>query len=309
MTASCSVIIPTYNDAEYLKESVPGVLEQDYPGDLEIVIVDDGSQPPASQVYAPDDDHVRIIRQENAGVSAARNAGMAEARGDILIFLDADDLMLPGRITAQIRVLESAPEVGLVGADITRENMEGARDSWGIIEAFGADIPRCDLPAAGKDALVFAPEFRDLLLYHYPFNTSVIALRRTLIEQGIRFDASLPCWEDWDFVLCAAQEWQVGYVRRPLTLYRKRAGSITTTPDPRKFEGRARMFERWRAEYAPAHERSRMQGKVRKAWRAAAYEWRGIDRGRAIACALRAWKSAPTCPDYLRALAGALMGR
>ncbi|NQU43855.1 glycosyltransferase family 2 protein, partial [bacterium] len=118
-----SVIIPTHNDAEYLRESLPSVLQQDYSGDMEIIVVDDGSEPPAEDLVPPEDSRVRFIRRLPGGVSAARNTGIDSAKGDILFFLDADDLMLPGRIRRQIQAFELDPDIGLVGGDITRRDL------------------------------------------------------------------------------------------------------------------------------------------------------------------------------------------
>ena len=108
-----SVIIPTYNRAQILRETLDSVLAQSYPA-IEIVVVDDGSTDDTAAVVAQYAGRARHIRQRNQGVEMARNKGIRVSTGDYLTFLDDDDLMLPSKIERQVEVLNSRPEVGLV---------------------------------------------------------------------------------------------------------------------------------------------------------------------------------------------------
>jgi glycosyltransferase involved in cell wall biosynthesis len=98
-----SVIIPTYNRKEVVKEAVQSVLEQDYPK-IEVVIVDDGSHDGTteelSRVF---DSSVHYIFQKNSGKSRARNKGVIESQGELICFLDSDDILLPGSISARVQ--------------------------------------------------------------------------------------------------------------------------------------------------------------------------------------------------------------
>lgn len=97
-----SVIIPAYNAGKTLEASVLSVTGQAYP-ELEVILVDDGSVDNTGEVcgkLAGKDQRIRVIRQENRGVSAARNRGLDEAQGDAVLFLDADDMLLPGALSA-----------------------------------------------------------------------------------------------------------------------------------------------------------------------------------------------------------------
>ena len=88
-----SVIIPVYNTEKYLKRCVDSVREQTY-GNLEIILVDDGSPdgcPQMCDIFAAEDDRIKVIHKENAGVAAARNAGLDAAGGEYLAFVDSDD--------------------------------------------------------------------------------------------------------------------------------------------------------------------------------------------------------------------------
>jgi glycosyltransferase involved in cell wall biosynthesis len=97
-----SVIIPTYNRKESVKEAVQSVLDQDYPK-IEVVVIDDGSTDGTAEELAKVfGSRIHYVFQENAGVSRARNRGVLEARGDLVCFLDSDDILVPGSISARI---------------------------------------------------------------------------------------------------------------------------------------------------------------------------------------------------------------
>ncbi len=111
-----SVVIPAYNAARFLPQAIAGLRAQTRPVD-EILIVDDGSKDDTAQVVAGLGEGITYIRQDNAGVSAARNKGIAEATGDLVAFLDADDFWLPEKLEKQLAVFRRHPGVGLVASD------------------------------------------------------------------------------------------------------------------------------------------------------------------------------------------------
>lgn len=94
-----SVVIPTFNYAEFLPEAVKSVLEQDH-SDLELIVVDDGSTDNTQEVLGGIvDPRMRVLTQSNSGIGAARNTGITNARGEFLAFLDADDLWRSDKLT------------------------------------------------------------------------------------------------------------------------------------------------------------------------------------------------------------------
>ena len=95
--AKISVIIPTYNYGRFIKEAVESVLKQTFPV-AEIIVVDDGSTDNTEEIVKALGEKVRYIKQENNGVGAARNNGVKNSYGDLIAFLDADDLWLPKKI-------------------------------------------------------------------------------------------------------------------------------------------------------------------------------------------------------------------
>jgi glycosyltransferase involved in cell wall biosynthesis len=104
-----SVIIPAHNAASWIGECVRSVIAQDWTR-LEIIVVDDGSTDDTTGIVAAlGDSRIRTVRQTRAGAGAARNRGLRDSTGDLIQFLDADDLLSPDKIVAQVRALETAP--------------------------------------------------------------------------------------------------------------------------------------------------------------------------------------------------------
>jgi glycosyltransferase involved in cell wall biosynthesis len=111
-----SVVIPTYNSAAYLPAAIDSAFNQTLPP-FEIVVIDDGSIDNTVEVLKPYEVRIRYIFQENKGPAAARNRGIAEANGDLIAFLDSDDVWLPEKLELQVPVLTENPKIGLVHSD------------------------------------------------------------------------------------------------------------------------------------------------------------------------------------------------
>src|SRR5215212_6403385 len=107
-----TVVIPCYNQAHFLGEAIESVLSQSYPHG-ELIVVDDGSTDETSEV-ASRYEGARLIRQENRGLAGARNRGLGEAKGEYVVFLDADDRLLPGALEASLGCFEAHPECAFV---------------------------------------------------------------------------------------------------------------------------------------------------------------------------------------------------
>jgi glycosyltransferase involved in cell wall biosynthesis len=114
-----SVVIPAYNARAYIDETLAALKRQTRPAD-EVLLVDDGSTDDTAAFVATRHPWVQILRQENAGQSAARNRGVAAATGDAIAFLDADDVWLPKKLELQERILSSHPDTALVYAGWAR---------------------------------------------------------------------------------------------------------------------------------------------------------------------------------------------
>ena len=108
---SVSLVIATFNHARVLAEAIDSALSQTL-DPVEVVVVDDGSTDDTPTVLARYAARIRVLRQPNRGLAAARNAGLAATRGSYVAFLDADDVLAPTKLAEQVAVLERAPTVG-----------------------------------------------------------------------------------------------------------------------------------------------------------------------------------------------------
>ena len=115
-TPLASVLIDTYNHEKYIEQAITSAIEQDFPAkDYEIVVVDDGSTDRTPEIVKKFAPRVRLLRKKNGGQASAYNAGIREARGDVVAFLDGDDWFAPGKLCAAISALERHPEAAAVG--------------------------------------------------------------------------------------------------------------------------------------------------------------------------------------------------
>ena len=207
-----SVIIPTYNRATLVAEAVESILAQTY-DELEVIVVDDGSTdetPSVLEEYVRRDDRVRSIRQNNRGVAAARNAGLAHAKGTLMSFCDSDDLWLPNKLERQVAYLQQHPDAGLVFSDVM--SVQGDQTET---PSYFAERP----PYAG---LVFPA-----LLERNFIPTSSVVVRKRCLDAVGGFDGSLAPSEDYDLWLRVCQRFPVGYVPEVLVKVRRHAGNLT----------------------------------------------------------------------------------
>lgn len=203
-----SAIVATYNRADVVSQAIESILGQTYEN-LEVIIVDDGSTDGTVEVLERFGSRLRILRQQNAGPSAARNRGIAAARGEIISFLDSDDIWLPKKIERQVALLEKA----------------------------GNSVPCCVCNAEllFKDRPT-TTSFRNSRLYPSPeeglwlnatlvllnrfllFN-QMVAIRREALARIGGFDESLRYLEDYDLALRLSLLGPFAYTNEPLVIY------------------------------------------------------------------------------------------
>lgn len=195
-----SVIIPTWNRRDLVARAIDSVLAQTRAVD-EIIVVDDGSTDGTGE-YLADRYGKRVfhVHQDNAGVSAARNRGLALARGRYLALLDSDDEWLPEKTARQVEFLEAHPDIGMALCNVLRVNPDGS-----LIDVFDR---RLQVPADGP-ALHWV--LRDPALA--PLS---VLMRREVYETVGGFDEELRTAEDLDFHLRVAARWPIGVVAEPL---------------------------------------------------------------------------------------------
>lgn len=202
-----SVVIPTYNYGRFIREAIDSVLAQTY-APLEILVVDDGSTDDTEQIVRAYGDRVRYIRQQNAGVGAARNTGIASARGEYVAFLDSDDVWLPEKLAKEIARFETDPELGLVYGGAERFDESGT----------------LSVALDGIEGWI-APELLRLERSVISSGSGTLLPKRVAEEVG-GFDANLQPSEDWDFCYRVALRHRVGFVPEVLVRYRQHGGGL-----------------------------------------------------------------------------------
>ncbi|MBA2964516.1 MULTISPECIES: glycosyltransferase family 2 protein [Ramlibacter] len=176
-----SVVIPLYNKRQYVASAVRSALAQTL-APLEVIVVDDGSTDGgADLVEAIGDPRVRVVRQPNAGVSAARNRAVDMARGDWIAFLDADDWYHPELLAALAQAHQASPGAGMLGAGFRR-----------VPHLYGAD-PEGWSVAEGFYEVEVVEDLRMRWMKNAPFCTSSVAIRADLL-QGMQ-----PCFAVGEF--------------------------------------------------------------------------------------------------------------
>src|SRR5215218_8479223 len=186
--ALVSVVIPCYNQAHFLGEAIESVLAQSYPH-LEIVVVDDGS-PDHTREVAARYPGVRYVRQENQGLAAARNTGLRHSTGDYLIFLDADDRLLPGAVMAGMATMQAHPECAF------------AFGKWRLIAVDGSPLPK--LPLAPIE--VIGDPYVSLLQRNHIEMHATVMYRKAVLEVVGDFDHSVNPCADYDLYLRIARQ-------------------------------------------------------------------------------------------------------
>jgi hypothetical protein len=227
-----SVVVCAYNYARYLPAALESALAQRY-APLEVVVVDDGSTDETPAVLAAYGDRIRVVRQPNAGLTAATMRGIAEARGEVLALLDADDIWHPDKLAHQVALLQARPEVGLVATDM--ELMDG-------------------------DGVTFAPSYfrhHDLrpvrgralgrLLQQNAVPAPTIAVRRSMLGHVLPIDPVAWC-QDWWLALKTAEIAEVDVVDLPLVRYRIHADNMCGDASGERYLPTLRkdnLFRRW----------------------------------------------------------------
>ena len=210
-----SVIIPAYDVAEFIGDALNSVFAQTF-SDYEVIVINDGSPdtPKLERVLGPYMSRIVYLKQENLGVSSARNCGIAAARGSLIAFLDGDDIWLANYLEVQVKRIQADPSIDVLYPNVL---MFGGSSEDG--EEF---MTIC--PSNGEVT------FERLLLQECNVSNCSIARKETLVRAGM-FDESLRSVEDFDLWLrvikCGGR---IAYHRDVLARYRRRSGSLTADP-------------------------------------------------------------------------------
>ena len=200
-----SAVIPTYNYARFVGRAISSVLAQSY-ADLECIVVDDGSTDNTEEVIAAFGPAVRLIRQPNQGLSAARNTGIRAARGRYIAFLDADDAWHADKVSRQVALLDSHPETAVVGCGVRLMSADG--ETLGGKEFDAQASGHADLRAQQRRVAV-----RE---FWVGGSGSGALVRREVFDEVGLFDTSLKAAEDWDMWMRLAARYTIRNVQDAL---------------------------------------------------------------------------------------------
>jgi len=225
-----SVVIPAFNSCAFIEATIASVLRQDFDS-FEIVIVDDGSTDETPDVVrAMEVQHpgrIRLVEQSNSGSAVARNRGVREARGELIAFIDADDLWFPEKLGAQVRYLDANPDVGIVYCGWA-ELLPGDTPDLDRAESANASPHEIDPDASGW---LYTTLLDDCVVW-----TSTVVARRALLERVGGFDPDLRRGQDYDYWLRASRETRIDKLARIMALYRIHRQSITHQLHARNFQ-------------------------------------------------------------------------
>ena len=223
-----AVIIPVYNGAKTLARTIDSVLAQTYPAH-EIIVVDDGSTDASAEIVSRYGERVRLLRQENRGVSAARNAGVAAASAEWLCFLDADDWYYPERLARHARMIERDASLDFLTGDFDYVDFDG-RYLHRSMESTPAGR-KVLAQASGDEAVLEGDVLGDFVTQHFGDTHTLSVPRARFLALGGYPTGFVVC-EDVNFLIrLCAQSRRVGVACVPLAAYRIHSHGATRS-DP-----------------------------------------------------------------------------
>ncbi len=203
-----SAIIATYNRADTVCKAIESILGQTY-DNIEVVVVDDGSTDDTESALRPFGSRLHIIRQPNAGPAVARNRGIAAARGEIISFLDSDDIWLPQKIERQVRLLQRAGKS--VPCCICNATLQFT--SRPVTTSFQNAL----LESTEEEGLWL--NVTETLLNRFVLFNQTVAIRREALEKAGTFDETLKYLEDYDLPLRLSLLGPWAFIREPLVVW------------------------------------------------------------------------------------------
>ncbi|HDP69639.1 MAG TPA: glycosyltransferase [Actinobacteria bacterium] len=203
-----SVIMSVYNGEKYLKESAESILHQTFP-DFEFIIVNDGSTDKTPEILRSfNDERIKVINQENMGLTRSLNKAINLVRGEYVARMDADDVSFPERLEYQVKFLDENPDVGMVGTACKE------------IDSKGRLIGDCVFPTIDN-------ELRKVLIKYNPFVHASVMIRRTVIDKAGIYDESFSSAQDYEFWFRIAKFYKIANLAQLLLVRRYTTRNIS----------------------------------------------------------------------------------
>ena len=223
-----SVVIPLYNKAAYVVKAIQSVLAQTFT-DFELIIVDDGSKDNSAELALKaiaGRENCCLLSQENAGVSVARNNGVANSQGDYLCFLDADDWWEATFLEEMSKLIEEFPDAGIYGTNyivVSEHNHKTRVAQIGVEEGFE------------KGYINYCKAYVKTM--YMPLWTGAVCIPQSVYAEMRGFKPQLKMGEDFDLWIRIALKHKVAFLNKPLTFYNQDVEStnraIGTLPPPK----------------------------------------------------------------------------
>lgn len=220
-----SVVIPCYNKANFLGDAIESVLCQTYPN-FEVIVVDDGSSDESSAIAARYSS-IHYYSQRNQGPSVARNSGLRASKGDYVVFLDADDRLLPSALDVGVGVLEAHPKCAFVSGHVH------------LIAKDGVYIRTPEETCIAKD------HYQALLRYNYIWTPAVVMFRRSILATVAGYSSDRCGSEDWDLYLRITRKFPVYCHDKVVAEYRVYENQLTGNPIQMLKDSLACLHQQW----------------------------------------------------------------
>jgi glycosyltransferase involved in cell wall biosynthesis len=217
-----SVVIPSYNYARFISDAIQSVLTQSF-RDFETIVIDDGSRDNTAEVVSAFP--VKYFYQENQGLPAARNRGIALTHSEYIIFLDADDILTENALQRSVEILDKHPEVAFSYGQAQVVDETGT--THGLIKSSFLN---------GSSVVEGKEQIKELALYSNRIPISTVMVRRSCLDKVGGFHEEMKRFQDHQFFIKLAKRFPVAYIAEPLVKYRVHPGSLHKNVDPRLAE-------------------------------------------------------------------------
>jgi glycosyltransferase involved in cell wall biosynthesis len=221
MNINVSVVIPTFNRADLISETINSIIDQSFPP-AEIIVVDDGSVDDTEHVIAGYGDKVQYVKIKNSGVCKARNVGVSVANSDWIAFCDADDLWLRDKLSLQVELIRQTPEVEYCFTNfrIVEDGQWSQKEKFDELPPDYWDIPRMEIT---PNSFVIRESFYHRIITKQPIFPSTIMMTKGFFYNIGGFNESFGrvLSEDFEFTLRCTQEHPIGVIIKPVVGIRR----------------------------------------------------------------------------------------